>query len=347
MTHVHPHVRLMVWLTISLLTMSAWLPHAHSETLRLNAPQSATCPKLYSADPTQPTQCKFTGLTVSEADCAPAAEFTYKVGFGCTPKQAVVSPNCPDIKGYVSAVVVSDDGKTAQCRYTRPDLPSSHAGDYEGDCFRLKTPLGGLPAGTRLIVSEQSKPSTDPDPDLVLVRGVNWGVGMLQDFVPGWLSCRVDESDHPPVKLSASELARSGATRRGYSYGLLTMPYKYFPGSKEFIAGLPVGGYLGWRAGQPGSAFTVAVAATLSTVQGKTYTTDANGVRTDTGSTNLSALSWAIGATFDVTRRPGSQAFKSGIFVGRDHVNLTPNVDYKYNNKTWVAIQIGFDFTDY
>ena len=113
------------------------------------------------------------------------------------------------------------------------------------------------------------------------------------------------------------------------------------------MAGLPIGGYLGWRTGQPGSAITVALAATVSSVQAKTFVTDGNGVRTDTGTTNAMALSWAVGATFDVSRSPGGQAFKSGIFVGRDHVNPTPNLDYKYNNKTWVAIQIGFDFTDY
>lgn len=336
---------------ISLLAgLCSWLTvDAQAEALQLNNPQAAVCPKLYSPDPGNPSACKFNGKDAAEKDCAPASEFTFKAGAGggCTPKQVNVSPLCPAIKGYTASVVLSDDGKSAQCRYTSPELPRTHAGDYVGDCFSLKTPVRGMAQGTRLFVTAQSNAHSKDDPDLHVVRGVDWGAGVAQDLVPGWLGCRAAESAEPPVQLSASELARAGATRRGYSYGLLTMPYKYFPGSKEFVAGLPIGGYLGWRVGQPGSAISVALAATVSSVQAKTFVTDGSGVRTDTGTTNAMALSWAIGATFDVTRSPGGQAFKSGIFVGRDHVNPTPNLDYQYNNKTWVAIQIGFDFTDY
>jgi hypothetical protein len=258
--------------------------------------------------------------------------------------------SCPDIHGY-TAKAASDTGGVATCAYERPDVPSSAQGDYVGDCFHLKTPIGNMPAGTRLFVTDQDT-KVKENPTLTVVRAVNWGddlLGFAQNLVPGWPGCRAKVSDIAPSPISASDLIKSGATRRGYAFGALTMPYKYFPGSKKFIGGLPLGAYMGWRVGQPGSALTYAVAATLGAVTADTVTrtgTGASEVVTITGSTQAAAMSWSAGLMFDVSRNPSSKPFRAGFFFGKDHVNQSDNIRYEHNNKTWVAIQIGFDFTD-
>jgi hypothetical protein len=269
----------------------------------------------------------------------------------CVAKHPTVGRVCPTIHSY-SAKVVADATGQLTCVYDRPEIATSSQGDYVGDCFHLKTPVGKLPAGTRLFVTDQDTQNKD-DPTLTVVRAVDWGDGLYryaQNLLPGWPSCRADFSDIPAETLSASELTKSGATRRGYAFGALTMPYKYFPGSKKFISGLPIGAYMGWRVGQQGSALTFAAAATLGAVTADTLTktgSGANEVVTLTGSTQAAALSWAAGLMFDVSRNPSGKPMRAGLFAGKDHVNQSDNIRYEHNNKTWVAVQIGFDFTDY
>ena len=73
---------------------------------------------------------------------------------------------------------------------------------------------------------------------------------------------------------------------------------------------------------------------------------DASGQPTVTGTTQMAALSLAVGFVFDVAKDPKSRPFKAGVFIGRDSVNPGPTVRYEFNRKTWIAVQIGYDFTD-
>lgn len=233
-----------------------------------------------------------------------------------------------------------------------PSDSTSHSGDYLGDCFIVKS----LPASeTRLsvdgsyIVTRQG--GTDPkQPQLTLVPAIRWDtLGFFQEYVPG-LSCRPDRSKQGPISLPASALVDAGALRMGWVHGILTMPYKYYPGSKKFEAGAPIGAYLGWRWGQPGAGLTLAGAVTIGSVKADTVdpqTPNAQGQPTVTGNTNATALSAAVGYVVDITRNETYNPFKVGIFVGKDFVNTSPNLVYEHNRKTWVALQIGFQFTDY
>jgi hypothetical protein len=147
----------------------------------------------------------------------------------------------------------------------------------------------------------------------------------------------------------ASQMNAVGATRFGYAYGFLTMPYKYFPSEKSFQVNVPIGAYMGWRWGAAGSGQTLAAAVTLSTVKANTVdpnTLDASGKPTVTGTTDVAALSIAAGIMFDVLKSPAGKPFKTGVFVGRDIVNQDPTIDYKFNRKNWIAVQIGYSFTD-
>jgi hypothetical protein len=342
----HPITRL-AWVP-ALLVLSLGHP-AHAEKLNLPQMPTPACPALYAPDAADPSKCTFVP-PADAAACKPQPDFTVVSG-ACVPKFPVVAPTCPGIHSY-TAKVLSDTAGQLSCVYERPDAPTSSQGDYVGDCFHLKTPVGNLAAGTRLFVTDQDA-QDKASPMLTVVRAVNWGDdlgGFFQDLVPGWPGCRATVSNTPATAVSATELTKSGATRRGYAFGALTMPYKYFPGSKKFIEGVPLGAYLGWRVGQPGSALTFAASVTLGSVSADTVTrtgTGASEVVTITGSTQAAALSWAGGLMVDVSRNPASKPFRAGFFVGKDHVNRSDNISYEHNNKTWVAVQIGFDFTDY
>lgn len=149
--------------------------------------------------------------------------------------------------------------------------------------------------------------------------------------------------------VSAAALMEAGALRSGYAFGLLTMPYKYYPGEKSFVAGVPIGAYLGWRNGVAGSGSTFAAALTLGQVKADTVDPaqkDANGKPTVIGSADVAALSLALGVMYDLLKSPVGKPFKAGIFVGADVVSRDPTVSYRFNRKPWVAIQLGYDFTD-
>ena len=123
--------------------------------------------------------------------------------------------------------------------------PTSGAGDYVGDCFKLvmSSSDGHLKAGSTYTVTGQQETSKD-DRALTLVEGqMNWLP------VPGLFGCNAEKG--PVLTANASTLMEGGAKRYGWAYGVLTMPYKYYPGSKNFVTGLPpIGGYLGWRTGR-------------------------------------------------------------------------------------------------
>lgn len=236
---------------------------------------------------------------------------------------------------------------------------SSERSDYVGDCFRINTTLkindskGGktLKPGEEYFVTKQDDTNVE-NPELSLVTGRKWSETefinrYIQATIPG-IGCAPAESTEPGFMIDAGSLTESGATRRGYSYGFLTMPYKYYPSKKSFTADVPIGGYLGWRIGQPGSGLTFAAASTIGTVAVDTVDpkTASSNTPTVTGSTNASAISFAFGLIFDISKNPSKKAFKSGIFVGKDFVNSSPSINFTYNNEMWVAIQIGYDITD-
>lgn len=296
----------------------------------------SVCPANYMADVALACVAK----KLDSAACL-AAGFDFKQG---PPPVCVADPAkapkaaCKAISSY--AATVNGSGADATCAYERVN-PSSAAGDYIGDCFHVK----GVPPGTGLagdrmyFVSGQRNIDGDNDRELTLVPG------HLQFFPT--LGCLADAGT--PVKAQASQLIEAGASRQGYSYGLLTMPYKYFPKDRSFIVGAPVGAYLGWRYGQAGSGTMVALALTLGQVKGETVDPtklDANKQPTVTGTTDVPALSAAVGVMFDVLKSPRGKPFKAGLFFGRDTVSAEPTIRYRYNRKNWLAVQLGYDFTD-
>lgn len=260
------------------------------------------------------------------------------------------SADCLQLAGHKGTRV--SQGKNASCEYQTLDAAQSARGDYVGDCFVIKSSVPGLPVtGSRhWFVTAQDDANQD-DPNLTLVPASDWGNGIIdivQRITPGF-GCGPKTTSVQPVSMPASTLSRHGAIRRGFVYGVLTTPYKYFPGDKGFETGLPIGPYLGWRTGQSGLGGTVVAAFTLGAVKADTTMPDPtdSAKKVVTGRTDLMALSLAGGYVVDITRNVNKSSFKMGVLIGRDHVNQSQNISYPHNRKTWVAIQLGFDFTDY
>jgi len=281
---------------------------------------------------------KIKDLTKSECN-SPGLKFEAK----CVPdSEKPPVPACKAIFGYAANIIGA--GANAQCSFERTN-PTSAPGDYVGDCFEIKAVPDAtkLESGKNYFVSSQK--NLDSDRELTLIPG---NVGFSFDLNwDGSLGCTPTAGTQ--IRVMASKLHEAGASRKGYAYGFLTMPYKYFPSKKSFLVNVPIGAFLGWREGQAGSGYTYAVAITLSSVKANTVDPgkiDAAGKPSVTGTADVTALSYAAGLIFDILKSPTGKPFKAGVFVGRDVVNDEPSVEYGFNRKTWIAIQIGYDFTE-
>ena len=84
----------------------------------------------------------------------------------------------------------------------------------------------------------------------------------------------------------------------------------------------------------------MALTAGLTSVKGKL--TDANGAVTNP---DLTAFTYAGGLIFDISKG-AARAFKAGVFWGKDVVGSDVANAYVHNRKNWIALQLGYDFTD-
>jgi len=304
------------------------------------------------ADYLKPTQCpahfdlqKATGTCAARPDEIKALAATACTGPGlalnpakvCEAVPAAPSPECKPLSGRKAKV--NGGGAAATCTY-EDAVPVSGLGDYVGDCIDIKA----RPSGTQLQPGALYKVTGQTN-----VEPFDRNLTLVEAETPWYrVGCRA-QAGGEPRHLLASTMSESGAVRSGYAYGVLTMPYKYFPGEKSFVTNVPIGAYMGWRTGQAGTGLTTAVAMTLSSVKANTVDPtrlDAAGKPTVTGEANVAALSTAFGWMFDILKSPAGKPFKAGVFFGRDVVNSDPSVDYRFNRKTWIAIQLGYDFTD-
>lgn len=240
----------------------------------------------------------------------------------CNVKSAP-QPSC----GSALANLVVKEGRC----FVDSQVARSAAGDYHGDCFKvIATPdpnPHGLVAGQRYEVEWQD----DQNGDRLLT------VALAGMPVPYFCSSKGGVTR----KIPASEFQKVGAERLGWTYGLLTLPFKYYPHDKGLSGSGALGPYVGRRSGSAGSGITFAGTAAIGSVKGEV--TDAQGNVTNP---DLVALSLAVGWMYDISKRPGAKPFKVGFFVGKDIVGAEDSVKYDRNRRTWIAFQIGFDFTD-
>ncbi len=291
------------------------------------------CPAPFSYDATA-RGCRITDRTrladlKSEDQCA--APSLKLVDGQCT---AVAGKEpAPDCGNRLADLVVKD----GRCVVQR-DTPRSATGSYIGDCFKIvaapsPNTLGFAP-GEKLVVLSQTEDGNDQ-----LLRVTKADIARAGP-VPVPYFCGTVGPELKTVR--ASDLNAIGAERLGWTYGVLALPFKYYRKERSFGSGVSLGPYVGRRSGAAGTAITFAVAATVGSVKGEVK--DANG--NITGTPDLLAYSWAAGWMYDISKSPGVKPFKIGFFVGQDRVSRDKVVDYKLNGQTWLAFQIGFDFTD-
>jgi hypothetical protein len=269
--------------------------------------------------------CKLKAAAPADQASCLAPVFKFETG-ACTVSKAP-APQCgnalPDLAFRDKACVVE--------RRTQ----RSASADYMGDCFRITALPGngrsiGYPSGTAVKVLSQ-KPLGEDDKELTVAQAD--GTGMF--------TCRASRNS-TTATLNASELVAIGASRVGWTYGVLTMPFKYYAHDKSLESGVSIGPYFGRRWGTPGSAYTFAAAATVGSVKGEVRDAQGNIASTP----DLQALSVATGFMWDISKSPNVKPFKIGLFVGTDVVSSDATVTYVHNRKPWVAFQVGFDFTD-
>jgi hypothetical protein len=125
--------------------------------------------------------------------------------------------------------------------------------------------------------------------------------------------------------------------RYGLTYGTLLVPYKMqLQGDRGLSGKASLGGYLGFRqdrSGITGLALQYVVFAGASSIS---VAQNVDGVPITQDLTGLSYGVAILGTVKD--------SFQLGVVVGADRVNRSAN--YANNNKPWIALSLGFDFSN-
>jgi hypothetical protein len=139
------------------------------------------------------------------------------------------------------------------------------------------------------------------------------------------------------VIVKAAEITGTPPDRYGLTYGTLLVPYKYqLKGDRSLSGKASIGGYLGFRqdrSGWTGLALQYVAfvgASSISVAQ----TVDGSPVTQD-----MTGLSYGLALLGTV-----KEAFQLGVVIGADRVNR--NAHYVNNGKPWVAVSLGFDFSN-
>jgi hypothetical protein len=221
--------------------------------------------------------------------------------------------------------------------------PASDLDNYRSDTVSLQTDvqtlsvqLGGtgkpqptcVPEGTRMLglgrVTVVPAEGKDPE-ERALFKVV--------DAAQATTDCATPARLGQLVALQASALSTT-KKRSGYSYGTLTVPYKYqLKGDRSLGGGATLGGYVGRRTETFGLSNQLVAFAGVTKVD--VPVTDNGKSRTD----QLFGLSYGVGLLSTV-----KGAFQLGLVVGADRVSKSAN--YANNGKPWVSLSLGFDFTN-
>lgn len=119
---------------------------------------------------------------------------------------------------------------------------------------------------------------------------------------------------------------------RGFSYGALIAPYKYYKTRKEYIGSSTLAPFVGYRIdwNHLGIEFNPVLFAGATTIQD---------IDSEGDSSSLFGFSWGGGILFEL-----KDEFNAGIIVGEDKVGRKEN--FKNNGKHWIAFSLGFDFSN-
>lgn len=169
--------------------------------------------------------------------------------------------------------------------------------------------------------------------------------GKYKFYQPDIESTAANEEGQPypgelsrPIALTVDEREELEAASWSTSiqWGALVVPYKFqLSGDRDLKGGATIGAYVG----VPFAFDALGVSLVPIAFFGAGNTSVRQVVNGEETDNNLFALSYGAGLTFEI-----DQSFQMGAVVGFDHVN--DDAGYEYNDQPWVALQIGFKFTD-
>jgi hypothetical protein len=140
--------------------------------------------------------------------------------------------------------------------------------------------------------------------------------------------------DGDVVAIDATLLAALSPKRLGVTYGTLLVPYKYqYQGDKDFSPAAAIGGYLGYR--HETDVMTVQYIGFVGATSVSVNQTVDNVPKTQ----NMTGISYGVGLLGTV-----KDSFQLGLIVGADKVNTSAK--YRNNGKLWVAVSLGFEFSN-
>lgn len=141
-------------------------------------------------------------------------------------------------------------------------------------------------------------------------------------------------------QISTDRLASAPAYTSGFEFGVLVAPYKFHFSDDSTTPSATVGGYFGFRFGNP----AVSVSPVFSVGLGAVTETDPEAQEGQTEPPKpgtLACLSAAGGVLFKIRKAGG---FTVGLLLGSD---WTGDKDrYRYDGKLWAAISVGLAITE-
>jgi len=129
--------------------------------------------------------------------------------------------------------------------------------------------------------------------------------------------------------IKAKTLFDSPTKGYGFTSGILTVPYKYYPNQQELSGQPTVSGYLGYKFESIGYDLSLIGSGGLGVVP--ITTTNADGSKS-----NGSGASFAVAWGFIMTV---NKYFQVGIVQGWDWTNKSSN--YEFQGKPWIAVSLG------
>lgn len=243
-------------------------------------------------------------------------------------------PVCP----HPDTHVLSEDKKTCVPKVPKEKAPPaeksekvvSNPANYVHDCIK---PFGTLKKSLEAKGVKNDKvyvASQDGSTLRVLPAG--------KEKILGIFGCHPEDGEQ--FEITVDEIISSGSFRSGWVYGVMVAPFKFYPYSGEIAASATVGPYLGWRMDRVmGVSTTWVVSGGISSVTAQDK--DEAG---QPKSVQMTAWSGATGFIFEIKK--GTNPFRAGMLVGKDWIDRKSSVRYENNARTWVALQLGYDWTD-
>ncbi len=239
--------------------------------------------------------------------------FTSAVSNSITPEPAKLA--VPSTEGDITNDYITFESKTGKIFCIHDPA--------EGDKpLKCEIPILYADENTEIEIRKQD---TNSGIDLVAVTLINTKCN-------DELRC-ITKNDGNLYTVSESQMLNFLHERDGFAWGMLTVPYKYYPSIGQITSQASVGAFMGYTWDWDRFAITPLASVgfaplTIQNTQGSTATTN-----------DVTAYHWAIGALFTAKKRTG---FQAGIVFGMDVVSsATP---YLFNKVPWVALALGYSF---